>query len=88
MQDLIQKLEKALFPEAEKRDGFNVSADAYYNIGGAIYDLKRMGADAVCIRTLERIEEQLYAARKLLRAPHSQPSDDKAGDLANGAETT
>ena len=52
-------------------------SDAIDNLEGALIDIKRLSAagkptDAVCIRTLERIQEQLVKAHAAL-ATRSQP---------------
>lgn len=46
-----------------------VDASSYYDLMGAIYDLKRLGADEICIRTIERAHGKIWKiidrARKL-----------------------
>ena len=42
----------------------NMSHDPYYNLEGALIDLRRQGADVVCIRTIERVQAQLAAVSK------------------------
>lgn len=37
----------------------NVGHDLYYNLEGALIDLRRQGADKVCIRTIEHVQEKL-----------------------------
>lgn len=37
----------------------NVGHDPYYNLEGALIDLRRQGADKVCIRTIEHVQEKL-----------------------------
>ena len=61
----------ALFPEPEPIEGrqnHSVCHDAIENLDAAIYDLKRTGADAGCVRTLETIAGQLAVAQRVLAA--------------------
>ena len=41
----------------------NHEADAYYNLLGAHYDLRVWNADKICIKTIERVLEQLGRGR-------------------------
>lgn len=67
-EDALEKINSALFPPAKKqRDGVMIDSDAYYNLEGAILDLKRLKADAVCIRTIERVQQQILAVSKVLQ---------------------
>lgn len=62
-------IKAALFPEPENTyENFSVSYDVADNIESAIYDLKRTGADSVCIATLEKIEQQLLVAKRFIEA--------------------
>jgi hypothetical protein len=57
----------ALFPEPTKNGDRSMTVhDADENLSAALYDLRRTGADAVCIKTIERVLEQLRAARAAL----------------------
>lgn len=67
----VMAVRVALFPEPEPVDtqpGHTVSHDAAENLDAAIYDLKRTGADAGCIRTLEAIAGQMAVAQRVLAA--------------------
>lgn len=35
------------------------AGDAFENLDGAIIDLKRLGADKICIQTIERVHRQI-----------------------------
>lgn len=50
----------------------NVSHDPYYNLEGALIDLRRQGADEVCIRTIERVQAQLAEVSKRAAAIRSK----------------
>ena len=67
-EDALQKVNDALFPKPRKnKDGMMVDSDAYYNLEGALIDLRRQGADKGCIRTIERVQQQLVAVSKVLQ---------------------
>lgn len=55
-------------PRAAVRDalGVDTSLDAYHNLDGALIDLRRMKADAVCVRTIERVLSQIAAVLYLV----------------------
>lgn len=61
----ISAMRKALFKSDEW--------DAGYNLMGALHDLKRLGADAVSITTIERVLGQIASARAALHAQQSAP---------------
>jgi hypothetical protein len=49
------------------KDGVAISTHAYRNLQGAIIDIKRTGkCNAVCLRTLERVRDQLRRIDRLL----------------------
>jgi hypothetical protein len=54
--DQIEQIRKALLPDDEVRD-------PYYNLEGVLHDLRRQNADPVCIRTIERVQEQIALAQ-------------------------
>lgn len=63
----LLKVQLALFPKPRKsRDGSYTSSDAYYNLEGALYDLRKSGADRVCIHTVARVVRQLAQAKHAL----------------------
>jgi RecB family endonuclease NucS len=63
----LEAVRVALFPdEVQNPDGSTTILDADENLDAAIYDLKRTKADAVCIRTLEKILARLIQAREAL----------------------
>jgi hypothetical protein len=45
----------------EEWDGqtVNISHDSYYELEGALIDLRREGADKVCLKTIERVQKKL-----------------------------
>lgn len=66
MTDVAKKVLGVLDPPCRKlKDGTLVSSEAYYNLEGAILDLQRKGADAVCIRTLKRVQKQISDVMKI-----------------------
>ena len=68
MLDALKGIENALFPAPYKNaEGDNISDDAYYNLEGALYDLKRTGADKVCIHTIERVQEKIFQVHKIFQ---------------------
>ena len=48
-------------PRPQQRDGESILVDdnPYYNLDGALYDLTRQGADPVCLRTIQRVRDQI-----------------------------
>lgn len=55
------------FVPAEERDGVIVTHDAYYNLMGPLYELRAgRTADAVTVRTIDRVVGQLAEARRAL----------------------
>jgi hypothetical protein len=46
----------------------HVCHDPYYDLEGAIDDLERMGADAVCLRTLRRVQARFGDLVKDIRS--------------------
>ena len=63
----LEAIEKTLFPPTQEREGgIRISAGAYDNLEGVRLDLKRMGGDPVCIRTIERVQRQLAEVSKIL----------------------
>jgi hypothetical protein len=69
--DLAARIKAILDPPAreEDLDGklVKVSGDAYYNLEGVIQDIRHGKADAVCIRTLERVQKQISEVIELCR---------------------
>jgi hypothetical protein len=62
--DQIEQIRKALLPDDEVRDdNVSVSSEPYYNLEGVLHDLRRQNADPVCIRTIERVQEQIALAQ-------------------------
>jgi hypothetical protein len=60
-------LREALFPEARKNeDGVLICFDVDLDLAGALYDLKRLEADKVCINTIERVLARLRTVRSIL----------------------
>lgn len=56
-------------------DGLNMSTHARHNLWGAIIDLERAGADAICMQTLYRVLKQLAEIEQFLpleRKDHEQ----------------
>jgi hypothetical protein len=45
-----------------------IESGADYNLDAALDDLRRTGADAVCISTIERVLGQLISARRIIEA--------------------
>jgi hypothetical protein len=49
--------------------GIDAAADAGNNLAGAIYDIEATGTcDAVCLRTLKRVEAQLHRAAVAIKS--------------------
>ena len=66
-EEKLQAVRDALFPaNVPDGDGHYISHDAGDNLDGALYDLKRLGADQVCIDTIDRVVGQLTRARIIL----------------------
>jgi hypothetical protein len=54
------------------------TSDAYYNLEGALIDIKRFiekgePTDEVCVRTIERVQAQIAAACRALAQPEGKP---------------
>lgn len=63
----LEAVRIALFPEPTKNaDGSFTLHDADENLHSALYDLRRLKADKVCIATVTTVLGQLYAARRAL----------------------
>jgi hypothetical protein len=63
----IKALREALFPKARKNeDGWLICFDADLDLAVALYDLKRLEADKVCISTIERVLARLRTVRSIL----------------------
>jgi hypothetical protein len=63
----VKALREALFPEARKNeDGVLIFFDADEDLAAALYDLKRLQADKVCISTIERVLGRLRTVRSIL----------------------
>jgi hypothetical protein len=45
---------------------FGGERDAIDNLEGALIDLRRTGADPVCIRTVERVQQQIAAVLSII----------------------
>ncbi len=70
-----EKLAKiaAIYNTETDEGGHIVTSHAYYNLLGALIDLKRTGkADKIIIDTLERVEMQLGEIGKVLSEQHTQ----------------
>jgi hypothetical protein len=63
----LRAISNALFPPPRKEGDFLVGGGAYWDLEGAGIDLKRMGADPVCIRTIERVQKQLIEVSEILQ---------------------
>lgn len=50
--------------EDEAVTDISICHDPYYDLEGALIDLRRQGADKVCIHTIERIQEKLANVAK------------------------
>jgi hypothetical protein len=65
----LEAIKNALFPPSRKAEGGQmISGDALDNLEGARIDLERLGADPVCIRTIERVQQQLIEVSRILQA--------------------
>jgi hypothetical protein len=68
-QAALEAIMNALFPPPRKAEaGFMISGDALDNLLGARIDLERLGVDPVCIRTIERVRQQLVEVSRILQA--------------------
>jgi hypothetical protein len=63
----LEAINRALFPPPRQEQGMMVSADAYENLRGVGIDLERFGGDSVCVRTIERVQQQLLEVAAVLR---------------------
>ena len=64
MKNRITKVKDILFPSIGS--DINIINDVDLNLESALYDLKRLKADKVCISTIEDVLEQLYKARRII----------------------
>jgi hypothetical protein len=63
----LEAIKNALCPPIRKEnDGLLIDGNAYHNLDGARIDLVRLGADAACIRTIERVQKQLAEVSRIL----------------------
>ena len=63
----LEAVGAALFPKPTiNADGSFTIHDADENLSAALYDMKRLGADKVCINTVTKVLAQLYEARDAL----------------------
>ena len=65
-EDALHAIDNALFPETREQQGLRVSGHAYWNLAGARIDLERTGADPACIRTIQRVQQQLREGATIL----------------------
>jgi hypothetical protein len=63
----LEAINRALFPTPRKENGMMVNADAYENLRGVRIDLEQIGGDPVCIRTIQRVQQQLLEVAAVLR---------------------
>ena len=63
----LRAISEILSPPPRIEDGYQVFGDAYWNLGGALIDLERLGADPVCIRTIRRVQQQLKEVSNVLQ---------------------
>jgi hypothetical protein len=63
----LEAINKALFAPPRREGGLTVTGDAYWSLAGARVDLERAGASPVCIRTIERVQQQLMEVADVLR---------------------
>ena len=66
-EEALRAISNALFPPPRKEGDFLVGGGAYWELEGARIDLKRMGADPVCIGTIERVQGQLLEVSEILQ---------------------
>lgn len=51
----------------KSKGGLSISSHAGYNLEGAIIDIERTGkCDAVCLRTIKRVRDQLLRIGRIL----------------------
>jgi hypothetical protein len=63
----LAKIAKVFDRTRHGNDGLNISTHAYWNLQGAIIDIERTGkCNAVCLRTLKRVRDQLRRIDRLL----------------------
>jgi hypothetical protein len=65
--EAIKAIDDALFPPPRREGGLMVTGDAYWSLANARVDLERAGASAVCIRTIERVQQQIMEVADVLR---------------------
>jgi len=68
----LDAINRALFPPLRRREGVMISGDACLNLGGVLFDLKRLrdnesAPDRVCIKTVERVRQQLLEVKRILQ---------------------
>lgn len=69
-EEKLKAVETALFPPAVKnKDGSKTILDVDDNLAAALYDLRRTGADKVCISTIENVAARLDTVRDILGSP-------------------
>ena len=74
----LETINRILFPPLRDSHDFKhkVNGDACLGLDGALFDLKRLEADRVCIRTIERTLQKLMDVKKVLQeAGLNQPSE-------------
>lgn len=69
--DVAAQVRAILWPPAQERVGpdghvCKVRFDAVSELGGVLIDLRRSGADPICIRTIERVQEAICRVRKIV----------------------
>jgi hypothetical protein len=74
--DNLIKIRDNLFPEFTDVDGVSVDSCAYWNLEGAIIDLKRSNSNgdtdsindyvSCCIRTIERVQNQIGHVKDII----------------------
>lgn len=67
VKDIKASVTAILDPPAHIQDGMNITDNAYYNLEAALIDLRRSGADPVCIRTIERVQKQISDVMQLCK---------------------
>jgi hypothetical protein len=63
----LEAISNALFPPPRREGGLMVTGDAYWSLASARVDLERKGASPVCIRTIERVQQQIMEVAEVLR---------------------
>lgn len=63
---ILEEGMKKLFPEIKKsnRGNYYINECAYLNLLGAYIELKEMGTDKICLKTINRVLHQLKKAKK------------------------